>query len=410
MTLTSKIFTGMIVGFAFGTIISSLELASDNYINTYLIGGILDSGGQIFISLLKLMVVPLVFFSLTSGVSSLDKDMNLGKIAGKTLSLYLFTTAIAITLGLIIAIFLSPGANLNLEISEKVLIPESPSIKEVFINIFPTNPINAMAEGNMLQIIVFSIFVGVALRSLGDKVSSIKEMIDKITEIILKMVFIIINLAPYGVFCLISVLFAEKGFTVLGDLSYYFFIVLSVLIIHALVTYSSLLILLAKINPITFLKKIRPVILFAFSTSSSNATMPITLKTVTENLGVNRKIASFTVPLGATINMDGTAIMQGVATVFIANAYSIDLSLVDYLMVVLTATLASVGTAGVPGVGIIMLAMVLTQVGLPAEGIGLIIGVDRLLDMVRTVVNVTGDSTVSTVIAKSENQLDRINY
>ena len=410
MTLTSKIFTGMIVGFAFGTIISSLELASDNYINTYLIGGILDSGGQIFISLLKLMVVPLVFFSLTSGVSSLDKDMNLGKIAGKTLSLYLFTTAIAITLGLIIAIFLSPGANLNLEISEKVLIPESPSIKEVFINIFPTNPINAMAEGNMLQIIVFAIFVGVALRSLGNKVLSIKEMIDKITEIILKMVFIIINLAPYGVFCLISVLFAEKGFTVLGDLSYYFFIVLSVLIIHALVTYSSLLILLAKINPITFLKKIRPVILFAFSTSSSNATMPITLKTVTENLGVNRKIASFTVPLGATINMDGTAIMQGVATVFIANAYSIDLSLIDYLMVVLTATLASVGTAGVPGVGIIMLAMVLTQVGLPAEGIGLIIGVDRLLDMVRTVVNVTGDSTVSTVIAKSENQLDRINY
>ena len=410
MTLTSKIFTGMIVGFAFGTIISSLELASDNYINTYLIGGILDSGGQIFISLLKLMVVPLVFFSLTSGVSSLDKDMNLGKIAGKTLSLYLFTTAIAISLGLIVAIFLSPGANLNLEVTETVLIPESPSIKEVVINIFPTNPINAMAEGNMLQIIVFAIFVGVALRSLGDKVLSIKEMIDKITEIILKMVFIIINLAPYGVFCLITVLFAEKGFTVLGDLSYYFFIVLSVLIIHALVTYSSLLVLFAKINPITFLKKIRPVILFAFSTSSSNATMPITLKTVTENLGVNRKIASFTVPLGATINMDGTAIMQGVATVFIANAYSIDLSLVDYLMVVLTATLASVGTAGVPGVGIIMLAMVLTQVGLPAEGIGLIIGVDRLLDMVRTVVNVTGDSTVSTVIAKSENQLDRINY
>ncbi len=410
MTLTSKIFTGMIIGFVFGTIISSLELSSDNYINTYLIGGILDTGGQIFISLLKLMVVPLVFFSLTSGVSSLDKDMNLGKIAGKTLSLYLFTTAIAISLGLIIAIFLSPGANLNLEISEKVLIPESPSIKEVFINIFPTNPINAMSEGNMLQIIVFSIFVGVALRSLGNKVSSIKEIIDKITEIILKMVFIIINLAPYGVFCLISVLFAEKGFTVLGDLSYYFFIVLSVLIIHALVTYSSLLLLLAKINPITFLKKIRPVILFAFSTSSSNATMPITLKTVTENLGVNRKIASFTVPLGATINMDGTAIMQGVATVFIANAYSIDLLFVDYLMVVLTATLASIGTAGVPGVGIIMLAMVLTQVGLPAEGIGLIIGVDRLLDMVRTVVNVTGDSTVSTVIAKSENQLDRINY
>tara|TARA_B100000029_G_scaffold502086_1_gene576736 strand:+ start:390 stop:1622 length:1233 start_codon:yes stop_codon:yes gene_type:complete len=410
MSLTSKIFTGMLTGFFFGSVISYLNLTSIDFVNTYFIEGILDTGGQIFIALLKLMVVPLVFFSLTSGVSSLDKDMNLGKIAGKTLSLYLFTTAIAISLGLVIAIVLSPGTNLNLQISEQISIPDSPGIKDVFINIFPTNPINAMAEGNMLQIIVFSIFVGIALRSLGDQVISIKEMIDKITDIILKMVFIIINLAPYGVFCLIAVLFAEKGFTVLGDLSYYFFIVLSVLLMHALLTYSSLLIFFAKINPIKFFNKIRPVILFAFSTSSSNATMPITLKTVTENLGVNRKIASFTVPLGATINMDGTAIMQGVATVFIANAYSIDLSLVDYLMVVLTATLASIGTAGVPGVGIIMLAMVLAQVGLPAEGIGLIIGVDRLLDMVRTVVNVTGDSTVSTVVAKSENQLDRINY
>jgi len=410
MTLTSKIFIGMITGFILGSIISSVNITENSLVDIYLVDGLLDLGGQIFISLLKLMVVPLVFFSLTSGVSSLDKDMNLGKIAGKTLSLYLLTTAIAISLGLLTAIVLSPGNNLNLVFNETIKLPESPNIKDVFINIFPTNPIKAMSEGNMLQVIVFSIFFGIALRSLGETVSVLKGLIDKITEVILKMVFIIINLAPYGVFCLISVLFAEKGFTVLGDLSYYFFIVLSVLIVHGLTTYSFLLFFFAKINPITFFSKIKPLALFAFSTSSSNATMPITLKTVTENLGVNRKIASFTVPLGATINMDGTAIMQGVATVFIANAYSIDLSLVDYLMVILTATLASIGTAGVPGVGIIMLAMVLSQVGLPAEGIGLIIGVDRLLDMVRTVVNVTGDSTVSIIVAKSENQLDRKSY
>jgi len=410
MSLTSKIFIGMVTGFILGTIISSVNLPIDSLVNIYLVNGLLDLGGQIFISLLKLMVVPLVFFSLTSGVSSLDRNMNLGKIAGKTLSLYLLTTAIAISLGLLTAIMLSPGNNLNLEFNEAIKLPESPNIKDVFISIFPTNPIKAMAEGNMLQVIVFSIFFGIAIRSLGDSVSALKGLIDKITEVILKMVFIIINLAPYGVFCLISVLFAEKGFTVLGDLSVYFFIVLSVLIFHGLITYSFLLFFLAKVNPIKFFNEIKPLALFAFSTSSSNATMPITLKTVTENLGVNRKIASFTVPLGATINMDGTAIMQGVATVFIANAYSIDLSLVDYLMVILTATLASIGTAGVPGVGIIMLAMVLSQVGLPAEGIGLIIGVDRLLDMVRTVVNVTGDSTVSIVVAKSENQLDRSSY
>ena len=407
MSLTSKILIGMFSGLLLGSFISFFGLEANQFIKIYLIDGFLYIGGQVFISLLKLMVVPLVFFSLTSGVSSLDQNLSLGRIAGKTLGLYLTTTAIAITIGLTIAVLFNPGNNLDLETSISLSIPESPNIKDIVLGIIPSNPIKAMADGNMLQIIVFSILFGIAIRSLGDSVKIIKDAVNSITEIVLKLVMFIINIAPYGVFCLMSVLFAEKGLTVLGDLSFYFFIVVSALLLHGFLTYSLLLILFVKVNPLKFFNKIKSLMLFAFSTSSSNATIPVTLRTVIDNIGVNRKIASFTVPLGATINMDGTAIMQGVATVFIANAYSIDLLFVDYLMVILTATLASIGTAGVPGVGLIMLAMVLNQVGLPVEGIALIIGVDRLLDMLRTVVNVTGDSTVSTIVANSENQLER---
>ena len=409
MSLTSKILIGMFSGLLLGSFISFFGLEANQFIKIYLIDGFLYIGGQVFISLLKLMVVPLVFFSLTSGVSSLDQNLSLGRIAGKTLGLYLTTTAIAITIGLTIAVLFNPGNNLDLETSISLSIPESPNIKDIILGIIPSNPIKAMADGNMLQIIVFSILLGIAIRSLGDSVKIIKDTVNSITEIVLKLVMFIINIAPYGVFCLMSVLFAEKGLTVLGDLSFYFFIVVSALLLHGFLTYSLLLILFVKVNPLKFFNKIKSLMLFAFSTSSSNATIPVTLRTVIDNIGVNRKIASFTVPLGATINMDGTAIMQGVATVFIANAYSIDLLFVDYLMVILTATLASIGTAGVPGVGLIMLAMVLNQVGLPVEGIALIIGVDRLLDMLRTVVNVTGDSTVSTIVANSENQLERTN-
>ena len=407
MSLTSKILIGMSSGLLVGSFISFLGLEDNQYFKIYLIDGFLYIGGQIFISLLKLMVVPLVFFSLTSGVSSFDQNLSLGRIASKTFGLYLITTAIAISIGLALAVFFNPGNNLNLETSISLSIPDSPNIKDIILGIIPSNPIKAMAEGNMLQIIVFSIFFGIAIRSLGDSVKLIRDSVNNITDIILKLVLFIINVAPYGIFCLMSVLFAEKGITVLGDLSFYFFVVVFALLLHGFLTYSLFLVLFIKVNPLKFFNKIKSLMLFAFSTSSSNATIPVTLKTVVDDIGVSRKIASFTVPLGATINMDGTAIMQGVATVFIANAYSIDLSFADYLMVILIATLASIGTAGVPGVGLIMLAMVLDQVGLPVEGIALIIGVDRLLDMLRTVVNVTGDSAVSTIVANSENQLER---
>jgi Na+/H+-dicarboxylate symporter len=274
------------------------------------------------------------------------------------------------------------------------------------VNIFPTNPIAAMAEGNMLQIIVFSLLFGIALKSLGTAGDSLKNSFETINNVILSLVKMLIELAPYGIFALLFSLFAVQGFGMIGDLAKYFFLLVFVLIFHAFVTYGSLLSLLARLNPVRFFMKVRSLAVFAFTTSSSSATMPITLDTVKNKLGVKSSIGSFTVPLGATINMDGTAIMQGVATVFISQAYNIDLSMVDYLMVILTATLASIGTAGVPGVGLIMLAMVLEQVGLPVEGIALIIGVDRLLDMTRTAVNVCGDAMVSCVVAISEDEFD----
>ncbi|MDA9034857.1 dicarboxylate/amino acid:cation symporter [Hyphomicrobiales bacterium] len=406
MSLTVKIITGMILGFLTGLLINVLSLNSNEMINIYLVNGLFDTIGSIFISSLKLMVVPLVFFSLSTGVASFDKDKKLSVIALKTISLYLLTTAIAISLGLFIAILFSPGEGLNLTSSAEYIAPSPPGIKSVIIDIFPTNPISAMAEGKMLQIIIFSIFFGVALRSIKDKNSELVKIMESTTNVVMKMVFILINLAPFGVYCLMANLFATQGIGIVGNLFQYFLLVVFVLIIHGFVVYPALLYSFTKIKPFGFYKKLRPVMLFAFSTSSSNATMPVTLKTVTQDLGVNPKIASFTIPLGATVNMDGTAIMQGVATIFIANAYNIDLSTIDYLMVILTATMASIGTAGVPGVGLIMLAMVLSQVGLPTEGIALILGVDRLLDMIRTVVNVTGDSTVSTIVAHSEGALD----
>ena len=406
MSLTVKIITGMILT---GLLINVLSLNSNEMINIYLVNGLFDTIGSIFISSLKLMVVPLVFFSLSTGVASFDKDKKLSVIALKTISLYLLTTAIAISLGLFIAILFSPGEGLNLTSSAEYITPSPPGIKSVIIDIFPTNPISAMAEGKMLQIIIFSIFFGVALRSIKDKNSELVKIMESTTNVVMKMVFILINLAPFGVYCLMANLFATQGIGIVGNLFQYFLLVVFVLIIHGFVVYPALLYSLTKIKPFGFYKKLRPVMLFAFSTSSSNATMPVTLKTVTQDLGVNPKIASFTIPLGATVNMDGTAIMQGVATIFIANAYNIDLSTIDYLMVILTATMASIGTAGVPGVGLIMLAMVLSQVGLPTEGIALILGVDRLLDMIRTVVNVTGDSTVSTIVAHSEGALDNNN-
>lgn len=408
---------GIVVGVVFNLVLGLDEThatatsAHGQWIQVFVINGVLDAIGQIFVASLKLLVVPLVFVSLVCGAASLGGHSRMGALATKTVVLYLFTTALAIALAMGVAILVQPGAAVDMAVASTYSAPPAPSIKETFIGIFPNNPVQAMAEGNMLQVIVFSILFGIAISRTGGEIgSNMKTFFEHLNEVVLKMMLLLMQLAPYGVFCLLAKLFATIGFSAITDLAKYFFTVLFVLLLHGLVVYGTLLKILTGLSPIIFFKKMWKVAVFAFSTASSNATLPITMRTVEHDLGVDNKVSSFSVPLGATINMDGTAIMQGVATIFIAQVYNIDIGPAGYLMVILTATLASIGTAGVPSVGLVMLAMVLQSVGLPVEGIALIIGVDRLLDMVRTAVNVTGDALVSTIVAKSENMLDKNRY
>ncbi len=404
--LTRNIVIGMVSGLMFGSFLHWIG-AEEGFVSTYLVNGVFDFGGKIFIASLKLLVVPLVFFSLACGASNLSDGSSMGRIGLKTLALYLLTTAIAITLALSIATTINPGLGIDLVTTAQYVAKESPPLKQVLIDIFPTNPLRAMADGNMLQVIVFAILIGVAISRCGEPGARVRASLNDWNEVVMRLVMMLMVVAPAGVFCLMVTLFANMGLGAIADLIKYFMTVVLVLLVHFSLTYGVLVRFLAGLNPFTFYKRFAPVMAYAFSTSSSNATLPVTLETVEHRLGVKNEVASFTVPLGATINMDGTAIMQGVATVFIAQAYNIDISLTGYLMVILTATLASIGTAGVPGVGLITLALVLQQVGLPVEGIALIIGVDRLLDMMRTAVNVTGDATVSTIVGRSEDKFDQ---
>ncbi|GGW76748.1 dicarboxylate/amino acid:cation symporter [Alteromonas halophila] len=415
-SLTTRIFIGMVAGIIIGALLQLLFDDSGDLtfsifgfeVSTYavLIEGIFSTIGQIFIASLKMLVVPLVFVSLICGTSTLSEPSKLGRLGAKSVGMYVVTTAIAISLAMSLGLLVSPGEGLDLSTENAFEAETPPSLSEVIVNMFPSNPINSMAEGNMLQIIVFAVLFGIAMAMTGDAGKRLSDFFEDINTVIMRLVTIIMNLAPYGVFVLMAKLFATIGADTIFSLAKYFFLVVIVLLLHGLLTYSVLLKTLTGLSPVTLFKKMRDAALFAFSTSSSSATLPVTMETARNKLGVGNSVSSFTLPLGATINMDGTAIMQGVATVFIAQVYAVDLTLGDYLMVVLTATLASVGTAGVPGVGLIMLAMVLQQVNLPVEGIALIIGVDRLLDMTRTAVNITGDCMVSLVIAKSEGELD----
>ena len=404
--LTRNILIAMVAGFLIGSVTHFMALDSDSFIETYLVSGLFYIGGQVFIASLKLLVVPLVFVSLVCGAGNLAGHRNMGAIGLKTVGLYLMTTALAIVLALGVANVLNPGLGVNLAEATTFAAKDSPSLIQVIINIFPSNPVKALADGNMLQIIVFAILLGIAMTRAGNHGELIRASMTRWNEVIMQLVLMLMQVAPIGVFCLMITLFAKLGYSAINDLITYFFCVVLVLGLHFLVTFSLLIRFLVGVNPLTFYKRLLPVMAFAFSTSSSGATLPVTLEAVETRLGVSKSISSFVVPLGATINMDGTAIMQGVATVFIAQAYNIDIGLGGYLMVILTATMASIGTAGVPGVGLITLALVLSQVGLPVEGIALIIGVDRLLDMSRTVVNVVGDATIASIVARSEGDFD----
>lgn len=404
---------GIIAGLGFYYLSSNEAVASSTVfglMDTVVLQGAVDVVGALFVKSLKMLVVPLVFVSLVCGVASLNDASAVGKISVKTLGLYFLSTALAITLALIMGNVFLNGVNTEVLSTTQFVPKESPGLKAVLIDLFPSNIITAMTEGKMLQIIIFAILFGLAINQAGEAGSSVLDFFLAMDKVIMKLVLIVMALAPYGVFCLMVAMFYETGPEHIIKLVRYFATVASTLALHIVVTMSALLVLFTGLNPLILLKKARRLWMFAFSTASSNASIPVTLNLVENRLGVNNNVAAFTVPLGATINMDGTAIMQGVATVFIAQVYGIDIGLVGYLTVIATATLASIGTAGVPGVGLITLAMVLEQAGLPVEGIALIIGVDRLLDMMRTAVNVTGDAVVSTIVAKSEGQLDENVY
>ena len=407
MSLTAKVLIGMGLGIVVGLLINMLGLnAPGSFVNEYIVNGLFQIIGKMFITALKMLVVPLVFFSLITGVLGIGDIRVLGKVGGKSFALYMLTTAIAIAVGIMLAASIGIGEGVHLTSEATFAAKEAPPLSEVLINIIPPNIIKAMNDGKMLQIIFFSILTGISILMVGKKAEPLVELIEIGNEIMMKMVNIVMAVAPYAVFALLAKAFANLGLGLLVDLGGYVVVLIAALMIHLFVTLMSIYKIFTGLSVPMFLKKVQEAQIFAFSTSSSNATIPVTLRVVTQKLGVDNSIASFTVPFGATINMDGTAIMQGVATVFIANAYGVDLGMAGYLTVIMMSVLASIGTAGVPGVGLIMLSMVFTQVGLPVEGIGLILGVDRLLDMIRTAVNVTGDAAVSVIVAKSENKLN----
>jgi Na+/H+-dicarboxylate symporter len=376
------------------------------FVADWVINGFFEFLSEAFIRSLKALVVPLVFVSLVCGTAAMDDVRKLGTVGLKTLALYLGTTAIAITIAIVFSLLIRPGEGVATIAVNNFEPGETKSLLSVFIDIFPVNIGSAFVAGNMLQIIAAALSFGVALVLSGKHGERVLSFFKDLNEVIMKLVILVMLMAPLGVFAKIAQVFATEGFETIFALGKYFLLVVIVLLIHAFVVYPTMLKLFTGVSPIIFFKKLRNVQMFAFSTASSNATIPITLRATEERLGVSNKIASFTVPLGATINMDGTAIMQGVATVFIAQMSGIDLSITQYLTVILAATMASVGTAGVPSAGLVMLTMVLGLVGLPPDKIGLIIGIDRLLDMVRTAVNVTGDAAITCIVAKSEGQLD----
>lgn len=414
LQLYTKILIGLILGVIVGIV--SNQVGISPFFSTYI-----KPFGSAFIRLISMVVVPLVFASLFVGTASLNDIRKLGRIGGKTIAYYLCTTAIAIIIGLVLANIFKPGSGLTKETQDQLLANYSaeaqtkidtalkkPGIAETLIDIIPTNPMRSLTEGEMLQIIFFALILGIAITLIPhEKAGPVIKFFDGVNEAMIKLVHIIMEFAPYGVFALIVSIIGEFGLGILGPLFKYSIIVIVGLFLHIAITYTLALKIFTKgrVNLKKFFRGIRPAQLIAFSSSSSSATLPVTMECVEENIGVSKEISSFVLPLGATINMDGTALYQGVAAVFIAQVFGMDLSIGQQLTIVLMATLASIGAAGVPGVGMITLTMVLKQIGIPLEGIALILGVDRILDMCRTIVNITGDAACATVVGFSEGQL-----
>ncbi len=410
MGLTTRIFIALLAGVIFGVALCYL-VPDGSFKNDILVEGVLYVVGQGFIRLMKMLVVPLVFCSIVCGSMSIGDTKKLGTVGVRSLIFYLCTTACAVTVALLVGNLLNPGVGLDLSVLQstntQVESMQATSLTETLLNIIPDNPIGALAKGEMLQIILFALIVGVILAKLGERAETVGSFFSQFNDVMMEMTMMVMSLVPVGVFCLISRTFATIGFSAFLPLAKYMVAVFLALGIQCFVVYLSMLKLFTGLNPIKFIKNFFPVMAFAFSTATSNATIPLSIDTLAKKMGVSKRISSFTIPLGATINMDGTSIMQGVAVVFAAQAFGIHLDMMDYITVIGTATLASVGTAGVPSVGLVTLTMVFNSVGLPVEAIGLIMGIDRILDMTRTAVNITGDAVCTTIVAHQNKALDK---
>ena len=407
--LSTQIFIALLIGALFGVVIH-YWIPSSYIKDTVIVEGVLYVVGQGFIRLMQMLVVPLVFCSLICGSMAIGDTKTLGKVGVKTIGFYLVTTALAVCVALGSALLINPGRGLDMDAVQKGTVSsatEATSLVDTLLNIIPKNPIQSMANGDMLPIIVFALFVGIMLAKLGTRGSVVANFFSQFNDVMMEMTMEIMKIAPIGVFCLIARTFATVGFSAFAPMLKYMGNVTLALAIQCLVVYQILLFVFTRLNPFKFIKKFLPVMGFAFSTATSNATIPMSIDTLSKKMGVSKQISSFTIPLGATINMDGTSIMQGVAVVFIAQAYGIPLTMGNLATVVVTATLASIGTAGVPSVGLVTLAMVLNSVGLPTEGIALIMGIDRILDMIRTAVNITGDAVCTTIVCHQEGSLNR---
>ena len=407
--LSTQIFIALLIGALFGVVIH-YWIPSGYIKDTVIVEGVLYVVGQGFIRLMQMLVVPLVFCSLICGSMAIGDTKTLGKVGVKTIGFYLVTTALAVCVALGSALLINPGRGLDMDAVQKGTVSsttEATSLVDTLLNIIPKNPVQSMANGDMLPIIVFALFVGIMLAKLGTRGSVVANFFSQFNDVMMEMTMAIMKIAPIGVFCLIARTFATVGFSAFAPMLKYMGNVTLALAIQCLIVYQILLFVFTRLNPLKFIKKFLPVMGFAFSTATSNATIPMSIDTLSKKMGVSKQISSFTIPLGATINMDGTSIMQGVAVVFIAQAYGIPLTMGNLATVVVTATLASIGTAGVPSVGLVTLAMVLNSVGLPTEGIALIMGIDRILDMIRTAVNITGDAVCTTIVCHQEGSLNR---
>ncbi|REG85051.1 dicarboxylate/amino acid:cation symporter [Marinomonas pollencensis] len=398
MPLWQKIFIGMGLG-----VLAGVFLGPD--------AEFLKPIGTLFVNAIKMLIVPLIFCSLVVGVTSMEDSRKMGRIGAKSVVLYLGTTAVAITIGLVFGSVFAPGMGLNMVANEtSTVVKEAPTLVQTFLNLIPKNPVNALAAGNILQIIVFALGLGIALNLCGEKAKPAVAVFESLAEAMYKLTELVMKLAPYGVFGLMAWVSGKYGIEVLLPLIKVIAVVYLGCVVHVIVVYAGLIGTIGRLNPVRYLKALLNPAAVAFTTTSSSGTLPATIKASREELGVSKGVASFVLPLGATINMDGTALYQGVCALFIAQAFGIDLDMADYLLIIMTSTLASIGTAGVPGAGLIMLSLVLTTVGLPIEGLAIVAGIDRILDMARTSVNVCGDLMVSALVGKSENELDESIY